>query len=169
MSEQRNCIVVGVVVGQSPAVVEQAAYFAKHFDADIVCATVDSSRYVTEERADGTLVTQAIDPDLVDPREERIDPQLEKQLAGILDGRGIPWSVRALAGDPATALGHCADLLDASMIVVGTRKSGMRRLVHEFFDGSVGARLAHRQHRPVVVIPLSPVSKDSDLPWAPRE
>jgi nucleotide-binding universal stress UspA family protein len=51
------------------------------------------------------------------------------------------------------------------MIVVGTREPGFRGTVHEFINGSVAAQLAHRQHRPVVVIPLNPVTDDDELPW----
>jgi len=70
-----------------------------------------------------------------------------------------------LAGDAAHALTELADQVNAEFIIVGTRKPGVRRSMHEFFDGSVGARLAHLQHRPVVIVPLSPVAEEKDLPW----
>jgi nucleotide-binding universal stress UspA family protein len=40
------------------------------------------------------------------------------------------------------------------MIIVGSRRGGLRSTMHEFFGGSVAAHLAHRQPRPVVVVPL---------------
>ena len=51
------------------------------------------------------------------------------------------------------------------MIVVGSRRGGIRATMHDFLGGSVAADLAHRQHRPVVVIPLSPVPAGDRLPW----
>jgi nucleotide-binding universal stress UspA family protein len=166
MNTSGRHIVVGVFNGQPSCVLEQAAYFAHHFGADLVCGYVDATRYVVEERPDGTVISLPIDPDLVDLHEEIVDPKLEAEIAQGLDGQDVRWTVRALAGDPAEALAHLADQLDALLIVVGTRKAGIRRSLHEFFDGSVGARLAHRQHRPVVIIPLDPVATDAELPWA---
>jgi nucleotide-binding universal stress UspA family protein len=40
------------------------------------------------------------------------------------------------------------------MIIVGSRRGGLRSTMHDFFGGSVAAHLAHRQPRPVVVVPL---------------
>jgi hypothetical protein len=37
--------------------------------------------------------------------------------------------------------------------------------MREFFAGSVAVHLAHRQTRPVVVIPTSPVPQGAALPW----
>ena len=51
------------------------------------------------------------------------------------------------------------------MIVVGSRRRGMRSGLKEFFGGSVAAQLAHRQHRPVVVVPVDPVAPGAPLPW----
>jgi nucleotide-binding universal stress UspA family protein len=51
------------------------------------------------------------------------------------------------------------------MIVVGSRRRGVRSGLKEFFGGSVAAQLAHRQHRPVVVVPVAPVPLDTPLPW----
>ena len=165
MNTSGRRIVVGVFLGQPSSVLEQAAFFAGQLNAELVCAHVDSSRYVSEEKPDGTIVSRPIDPDLIDLREEVVDPNLKAEIAHALEGRAAGWMVRALAGDPAEALAHLANELDALLIVVGTRKAGIRRGLHEFFDGSVGARLAHRQHRPVLIIPLSPVAFDSELPW----
>ena len=56
------------------------------------------------------------------------------------------------------------DLLpDAELIVVGSR-SGVRASMREYFGGSVAVHLAHRQHRPVVIVPLA-ARAESPLPW----
>ena len=66
----------------------------------------------------------------------------------------MTWTARQLVGDPALAIKQLATKLDAQLIVVGTRKRGIGESIREFFTGSVAARLAHRQHRPVLVVPL---------------
>jgi len=158
-------VLVGVVPGQPDAVVLEAAAFATRFHAELVCATVELGRYVVDEFADGSIVSLPVDPDLLDLDDDGFSLALRDHLATVLDGRNVVWSTRAVAGDPARALAHLADTLDAAMIVVGTRESGIRAGIQEFFNGSVAVHLAHRQHRPVVVIPLAPVPFRDELPW----
>lgn len=164
-------IVVGVVPGQPAAVLEQAAVFAERFGADMICARVDASRYVVERHPDGTETTMPIDPDLADDDASDVggaDAELEDIIRAALDGRSVTWSLRTLAGGAASALARLADEADAAMIVVGTREPGLKDSLREFFNGSVAVQLAHRQHRPLVVIPLNPVAGDDDLPWTDR-
>lgn len=160
-----TAIVVGVVSGQPDAVVVQAATFASHFTADLVCAYVDPSRYQVDVADDGTVSSLPFDPDLGDLRVEIFDPDLRNRIALLLTDSGVSFSTRALAGDPAHTLGALADQLDAAMIVVGTREPSLRGTLKELVSGSVAAKLAHRQHRPVVVIPLAPAMTDAALPW----
>ena len=64
----------------------------------------------------------------------------------------------------AIALKDVADKTEARLIVVGTRKRGIGESIREFFTGSVAARLAHRQPRPILVVPLGePATDDEDL------
>ncbi len=161
----RTHVIVGVTPGQPDAVVVEAATFAAHFDAQLVCASVDPSRYLVSERPDGSIESMPIDPDLAESNAEEFDPKLSAHLASLLNELGVSWSTRALAGEPARALGHLADTLNASMIVVGTREPSVRHGLQAFFAGSVAVHLAHRQHRPVVIIPLAPVPFDDVLPW----
>lgn len=169
MNEHRTCVVVGVFKGQPTAVLNEAAVIAGHFAADLVCAFVDASRYSVDRLPDGTVVSMSLDPDMPESRHEKIDPALRSELAAVLDGGNIRWSARALAGGPAQELARLANELDAKMIVVGTRERGMRGTLREFVNGSVAVQLAHRQHRPVVVIPLNPVGDDGELPWKSTE
>ena len=165
--QQTARIVVGVDTGQPDSVVQQAAVFAEHFGAELVCAWVDTGRYVIEEHPDGSVSSLSFDPDLVDLADEALPPRLVAQLAAALAGSPVAWSTRALAGNPALAIGHLADTLGAAMIVVGTRESSVRAGLQAFFSGSIAVRLAHRQHRPVVMIPLAPVPFEQRLPWEP--
>ncbi|MDJ0350097.1 universal stress protein [Cryobacterium sp. PH29-G1] len=158
-------VIVGVTPGQPDAVVLEAAVVAAQFHAELVCATVDAGRYLVDEYADGSIMSLPVDPDLLDLDEEGFPIALRTHLATLLDGRDLVWSTRAVAGDPARALAHLADSLNAALIVVGTRERGMRASLQEFFGGSVAVHLAHRQHRPVLVIPLAPVAFRDELPW----
>jgi nucleotide-binding universal stress UspA family protein len=77
----------------------------------------------------------------------------------------IELSFRELAGDVAYALTRLADILDVEMIIVGSRRGGVRAGLKQFLTGSVAAHLAHRQSRPVVIIPVAPVAEGKPLPW----
>ena len=161
------CVIVGVVPGQPDTVVQQAAMFAARFNAELVCASVDAGQYQVYDLGYGTMTSLPLTADSPERAEERFDPDLAARLAALLDGRGLTWNTRTLVGNPAQALGDLADTLNAAMIVVGTREATLRASLQEFINGSVAVQLAHRQHRPVVVIPLAPVPSDQALPWDP--
>ena len=164
-----NAIATAVVVGVSPGisdrVIEQAALFARRIDGQLVCAFVDVGRYPVEELPDGSVRSMPMNPDIADSDPDIVPSELDAQLSRILAGSGVEWSIRILAGDTARALSALADHFDAAVIVVGTRDASMRGSLREFFNGSVAVRLAHRQHRPVLVIPVDPVIGDGPLPW----
>lgn len=168
MSEPKTHVVLGYVPGQRDTVLEQAAEFALRLNAELVCAVVDEGRYVVEELPDGTVRSMPIDPDSMNDDQGELDGRVRDHIDQVLAGRGVRWRVLALAGEPAAALAHLADAVDAVMIVVGTRSLHARRSMRDFFGGSNAVRLAHRQHRPVLVIPLNPVAHDADLPWVGR-
>lgn len=162
----RPTLIVGVVVReQTDDVVRQAIRFAQLLGASLVLATVDPTRYTTGHNSDGTVFALSIDPDSAEMITEEFDPEFAEHLRHLLDPTGLRWSLRALAGDPAHELARLAHELDPLAIVVGTRKRGLRTTAHEFFNGSVAVHLAHRQHRPVIVIPLDPVARGERLPW----
>ncbi|UOE43259.1 universal stress protein [Agromyces larvae] len=167
MPETFPTIVVGVTPHQPDAVVQHAAALAGALGARLVCATVDPGHYVVEEHPDGSVRSLEVDPDAGDLERsgDREAADLVERLHALLDPTGLRWEHRGLAGDPTRALAHLADTLDAAMIVVGTREPGVRGTLREFFSGSVAAHLAHRQHRPVLVVPLAPVGFDDVAPW----
>lgn len=161
----RGGILAAVVPGQPVAVLEQAARLADDLDVPLVCANVDPDRYLVSSYVDGTVVALPYDPDLPETEEATFDPELEQHIRRVLDGRGIPYTLQQLAGDPAWSLARLADEMDARYIVVGTREAGLRGSVREFFNGSVAVHLAHRQHRPVLVVPLNPIPGSQKFPW----
>jgi nucleotide-binding universal stress UspA family protein len=156
-------ILVGVNHGQSDVVLQQAVRLAQAFGAELVCAHVDVGRYVVEERSDGAVVSRPLDPDLPELSDTDFDPVLAERIRDLVQPLDVTF--RELAGDRAYALGRLAEICGVEMIVVGSRRRGVRSGLKEFFGGSVAAQLAHRQHRPVVVVPVAPVAPDTPLPW----
>lgn len=148
-------VLMGVVPGQPLAVAHRAAELAYSLNVKLVCAYVDVTTYLAEE-PDGREEARPIDPDGIDDDIEGIGASIAGHLREAFDGTGIDWSFVTLAGDPARALGRLAESADASVIVVGTRERGLGARVEELLVGSVAVHLTHRQHRPVLVVPLAP-------------
>jgi nucleotide-binding universal stress UspA family protein len=147
-------IVVGVTPKQPLAVLRHAARFARQFEAVLVCANVEAGSYVVAEHPDGSVESRPIDPDQPDWNTAVFDGDLAHRIRSVADQEGVRVEFRELAGDIAHALGHLAAVLDAEMIIVGSRRGGLRSSMHGFLGGSVAAHLAHRQPRPVVVVPV---------------
>lgn len=157
-----GAVIVGVVPGISPRVVREAARYAKLLQAPLLVVTVDVTRFVTYEDPDGYVHSAPIDLNLAAGAGDLTTVTAE--AASALEGIEIAWSTRQLVGDPALAMKHLADHLEAKLIVVGTRRRGIGESIREFFTGSVAARLAHRQRRPILVVPLGdPVGDDEEI------
>ncbi|MGH3341237.1 MAG: universal stress protein, partial [Propionibacteriaceae bacterium] len=122
-------------------------------------------RYVVEELPDGTVASLPLDPDLPELKDTDFDQGLVAQVRAAVADESLELSFRELAGDVAYALTRLADILDVEMIIVGSRRGGVRAGLRQFLTGSVAAHLAHRQPRPVVVIPVAPVAEGKPLPW----
>jgi nucleotide-binding universal stress UspA family protein len=158
----RGAVVVGVIPGQSSRVLREGARYAKLFQAPLAVVHVDVTRFVTYEDPDGYVHSAPIDMNIATGESELT--MVQDAAAAALADAGVDWTVRQLVGDPAMAIKHFADHIDARLIVVGTRKRGLGESIREFFTGSVGARLAHRQHRPILVVPLGePVPDDEEI------
>jgi nucleotide-binding universal stress UspA family protein len=158
-------VVAGVTPQQPPVVVEWAARFARQFGAVLVCAHVEADHYVVKEHPDGSVESRPIDPDLADWESAVFDSELAARIRDQARDAGVEVEFRALAGGIGHALARLSEILNADMIVVGSRRGGgIRTSMHEFFGGSVAVHLAHRQPRPLVVIPVSPKS-EGRLPW----
>lgn len=147
-------IVLGVTPKQPLTVLRQAVGFARQFNAALVCANVEPGSYVVAEHSDGSVESRPIDPDQPDWNTAIFDGSLAARIRDMADRELVRVEFRELAGDIAHALGRLAEVLNAEMIIVGSRRGGLRSSVHEVLGGSVAAHLSHRQPRPVVVIPL---------------
>lgn len=156
-------VVVGVAPGQGDFVASVAVDLAARFDHELVCVAVDPSRYTTVDDS-GHSVSQPIDPDSY-RRADPFDPDLAMHMRELAAPVDVAVRFEIADGDPASELARVADDVDAALIVVGTHEASFRQTVKEFVGGSVATHLAHHQHRPVVVVPLTPVDFDHSLPW----
>ena len=158
-----GAVLIAAVPGQSARVMREGAHFARLMQAPLVIVHVDMTRFVTYEDPDGYVHSAPIDIDIAPGAAEL---EAVRQAAhDALDAKGMPWELRQLVGDPAIALKNLADRVDAKLIVVGTRDRGIGESIREFFTGSVAARLAHRQHRPILVVPLGAAAADDEDLW----
>jgi len=158
----RGAVLVGVVPGLPSRVLKEGARYAKLLRAPLVVVHVDVTRFVTYEDPDGYVHSAPIDINVSAGESDLA--LVEAEAARLLEGHELEWSVRQLVGDPAMAMKHLADQVDARLLVVGTRKRGLGESIREFFTGSVAARLAHRQQRPILVVPLGePVPDDEEI------
>jgi nucleotide-binding universal stress UspA family protein len=158
----QGAVLVGVVPALPTRVLKEAARYAKLLNAPLVVVHVDVTRFVTYEDPDGYVHSAPIDINVAAGESDLAIVRAE--AAKLLEGHEVDWSVRQLVGDPAMAMKHLAEQVDARLLVVGTRKRGLGESIREFFTGSVAARLAHRQHRPILVVPLGePVPDDEEI------
>ena len=155
----QKAVIVGLQPDQDRHVLDEAVRFAKLLDVPLVVAHVDVTRFVTYEDPDGYVHSAPIDINF-DAGAAEFEA-VQAAAGSVLDGSGLTWTARQLVGDPALAIKQLATKVDASLIVVGTRKRGIGESIREFFTGSVAARLTHRQHRSVLVVPLGESVPDS--------
>ncbi|MEW6475501.1 MAG: universal stress protein [Actinomycetota bacterium] len=90
---------------------------------------------------------------------QEIRDLLEADWAQPLRDAGVPYRTLLVEGDPVHALLDTARDLDVDLIVVGHQ--GGTTFLHRLF-GHVSDELLDHASRPVVVVPLSPVSEAPD-------
>lgn len=157
-----GAVIAAIIPDQPARVVTEAARYAKLLGTPLVVVHVDVTRFVTYEDPDGAPHTAPIDIN-VDAGAEEL-AEVTRDVSKALEATGVEWSTTQLVGDPALAIKHFANKIDSPLIVLGTRKRGFGESVREFFTGSVAARLSHRQHRPLLVVPIDePVADDKPI------
>src|SRR5690606_18306090 len=160
----QKAVIVGLQPGQPAHVLAEALRYTKLLGAPLVVVHVDVTRFVTYEDPDGYVHSAPIDLNL-DAGVAEFE-EVQRAAAETLENENVVWTARQLVGDPALAIKQLAEKLDAQLIVIGTRKRGIGESIREFFTGSVAARLAHRQHRPILVVPQGePVPDDQKEIW----
>lgn len=159
-AELKGAVIVGLVPDSPARVMNEAALNARLRGVPIVVVHVDVTRFVTFDDPDGYANSAPVDIDVA--ARARESEFVQALAATQLAGTGVSWSFEQLVGDPALAIKELAEMVDASLIVVGTRDRGIGESIREFFTGSVAARLAHRQRRPVLVVPRDHEGKDEE-------
>ncbi|MGF3057512.1 universal stress protein [Microbacterium sp. YY-01] len=159
-AELTGAVIAAIQPDQPPHVLAEAVKYAQMLQKALVVVHVDVTRFVTYEDPDGYVHTAPIDLNLDVGAADFA--QVQAAAEKTLDGSGLVWTARQLVGDPALAIKQLANSIDATLIVVGTRRRGLGESIREFFTGSVAARLSHRQHRPVLVIPQQDSVADDD-------
>ncbi|MBY0690162.1 universal stress protein [Microbacterium marinilacus] len=159
----QGAVIAAVIPDQSPRVLKAAARYAALLGAPLAVVHVDVTRFVTYEDPDGYVHSAPVD---INVQAGEGELQVVRSAAEThLANTSVSWEVRQLVGDPALAIKSLAEKIDASLIVVGTRKRGFGESIREFFTGSVAARLSHRQHRPILVVPQdAPLGDDEAFP-----
>lgn len=149
--ELKGAVIIGLVPDSPARVMHEAALNARLRGVSVIVVHVDVTRFVTFDDPDGYANSAPADIDVA--ARARESEFVQGLAATQLQDAGVSWSFQQLVGDPALAIKELADTVDASLIVVGTRDRGIGESIREFFTGSVAARLAHRQCRPVLVVP----------------
>ncbi len=149
-------LVVGVLPGQHPEVMQTAAALAASLEVPLVCGYVDEASYLVEWDPARSAHRLSLHPDTDDAEIRAVTQELRSSIAASCDGLGVDWTLRSLAGDPARALGRLAAETGAAMIIVGTPERGLGHRISEALNGSVAAWLSHHQQRPILIVPAGP-------------
>ncbi|WP_421742938.1 universal stress protein [Cellulomonas sp.] len=148
-------VVVGVIPGQSAAVVQEAARLARAMSAGLVCVWSDAARTFVARDPDGTLVTTPLDPDHVDDREDEVAAEVElaAEVERVLEGSDVPWRFVYTVGEASRELARLGQESGAAMIVIGSRRPGLGGWMNHLIGGSTAGHLAHTQPLPVTIVP----------------
>src|SRR6476661_9371283 len=146
-------LLVGVVPGQHPEVLQTAAALAQKLSAPLLCAYVDEASYLVEWDPARSAHRLSLHPEADNEEIRKQTERLRSDIAAVCEGPGVEWSLRTLTGDPARALGRLAADAGAAMIVVGTPEPGLGHRITAALNGSVAAWLSHHQDRPILIVP----------------
>lgn len=147
-------LVVGVLPGQSPEVLQTAAPLANSLAAELICAYVDEASYLVEWDPARSAHRLSLHPDTSTAEIRAVTQELRTSIGRACDPLGIRWTLRMLAGDPARALGRLAAETGAAMIIVGTPEPGLGHRISAALNGSVAAWLSHHQDHPILIVPV---------------
>lgn len=158
MSDERTSgpppLVVGVLPGQSPEVLQTAAALASRLATPLICAHVDEASYLVEWDPARSAHRLSLHPETDNAEIRAVTQELRNSIGAACDGLGIQWTLRTLAGDPARALGKLAAEVGATMIIVGTPEPGLGHRISAALNGSVAAWLSHHQDHPILIVPV---------------
>ncbi|MET1065144.1 MAG: universal stress protein [Arthrobacter sp.] len=147
-------LVVGVLPGQSPEVLQAAGLLARNLATRLICAYVDEASYLVEWDPGRSAHRLSLHPDTNNAEIRAVTQELRNSIGSACEPLGFDWTLRTLAGDPARALGKLAAEVGAAIIIVGTPEPGPGHRISAALNGSVAAWLSHHQDRPILIVPL---------------
>lgn len=147
-------LVLGVLPGQHPHVLQTARDLALSLSAPLVCAYVDEASYLVEWDPAKEMHRMTLHPGKADAEIAAVRNELRYQINEATGGAEVDWTLRLLAGDPARAIGRLADDIQASMIILGCPEPGLGHRISEALNGSVATWLVRHQNLPVLLVPL---------------
>ena len=141
-------LLVGVVPGQHPEVLQTAVTLAQQLTAPLLFAYVDEASYLVEWDPARSTHRLSLHPDKNDDDIRSVTEDLKSVIvSAVRPGTPTEWTLRTLAGDPARALGRLAAEVNAPMIIVGTPERGFRA-PHYGAPQRLRRRLAHPPSKP---------------------
>ncbi|MBB6405485.1 universal stress protein [Arthrobacter sp. AZCC_0090] len=147
-------LVLGVLPGQHPHVLQTALDLALHLAAPLVCAYVDEASYLVEWDPAKETHRVSLHPGKVDADIMAVQNELRSRINEATAAGAVDWTLRTLAGDPAHAISRLAEDVQASMIILGCPEPGLGHRISEALNGSVATWLSRHQSRPLLLVPL---------------
>lgn len=95
----------------------------------------------------------AAQPEDVEQNRAQADADVREHVGRLLGDLRAPWSLRVDVGNPVDILEDQAAEVDAYVVVVGARRSGVGAVVDHLLSGSTSRELERRGRRPLLVVP----------------
>ena len=147
-------LVLGVLPGQHPHVLQTARDLAFSLAAPLVCAYVDEASYLVEWDPAKEMHRVSLHPGKVDADIAAVQNELRSRIDEATAASAVDWTFRTLAGDPARAISRLAHDTQASMIILGCPEPGLGHRISEALNGSVATWLSRHQNRPLLLVPF---------------
>jgi len=127
-----------VAVDGSDNALRAVAHAARQASTMSACALhlVHVQHWMSKEAAAAELAPRALDA--------------TASARATLNAAGLPWRLHVALGDPAEHINACAERLDATGIIIGSR--GLN-VVENLLFGSVAYKVLHLSTIPVTVVP----------------
>lgn len=160
-------VLVGVFPGQHPEVLETAARLAALLRRDLVCAYALSGLDLTEWNVKARIDFDALHRDEREELGSAAIEDLQRRLRDTLAAYPVPWSLRILVGDPASALGEFGVELGTTLLVVGSPRRKRFPFSGSRLHASTLARVLSRRQLPVLVVPPPLAQSPPAAPYLP--
>lgn len=149
-------LLVGVMSGQHPEVMEQARELAVVTGRPLVFALVLNHVDRSEWNGHRYQDFASLHPDERAEIDSTAITEIRDRVESVMSPATVDWTLRVLLGDPARVLAQVGRELAVSMILIGSHRRMRQLPLSRVLHGSLVARVLSRQDRPVLVIPPAP-------------